>query len=118
MSEQVMGDLVLKRYLRIGALLCSVCVVIANLLLMPQMLFTSDAINGSPLGIFLGFLAGLLMLVYVIGLGYISWRKVSFKLGDVAPDRWAVVGSGRSGLSGEPSDQTGLLKEVGGNTSL
>merc|ERR1711861_13036 len=54
------------------------------------MLFTSDAINGSPLGIFLGFLAGLLMLVYVIGLGYISWRKVSFKLGDVAPDRWAV----------------------------
>ena len=118
MSEQVMGDLVLKRYAKIGALLCSACVVAANLLLMPQMLFTSDAINGSPLGIFLGFLSGLLMLVYVAGLVYISWRKVSFKLGDVAPDRWAVVGSGGLGLSGEPSDQTGLLKEVGGNTSL
>ena len=118
MSEQVMGDLVLKRYLKYGALLCSACVVVANLVLLPQLLFTTDAVNGSPLGIFIGVLCGLLVLVYVVGLVYISWRKVSFQLGEVAPDRWTVVGCGGLGYSrGEPSDETRLLKEGRGNSS-
>ena len=90
-SREVMGELAARGWVRRGAVGCSVAVVAANVFLMSGMLF--GGLDGSPAGVLAGLAAALFLLGYLAAMGYIAWKKVTFKLSAVNGARWAEVGS-------------------------
>ena len=89
--REVMGELAARGWVRRGAVGCSVAVVAANVFLMSGMLF--GGLDGSPAGVLAGLAAALFLLGYLAAMGYIAWKKVTFKLSAINGARWAEVGS-------------------------
>ena len=91
-SREVMGELAARGWVRRGAIGCSVAVVAANVFLMSGMLF--GGLDGSPAGVLAGLAAALFLLGYLAAMGYIAWKKVTFKLSAVNGARWAQISGG------------------------